>query len=269
MAGSEAEGGRVASLKGGVARALIALGLRQHDVPAPAATVPTGTTVETAAEFAQIFTRPCHTSSIKTDQLMKLVRRFTREELRAAFEHDPFLSNYVVNHWEFAHAETVLTTYPWKVVLPISDVCNATCTFCNSWLRGVRTLKVDELDRFAVVLRHAAEVGLEGHGEPLVHPEIDTVIQRLTEIVDPRCWKYIITNAARLDRYYDMLQALGINNYSISLNAATAETHDAIMGLGADAFDRILASIRRLVAVRNARKASRPGQELDLQVHLT
>src|SRR5262249_30360418 len=150
--------------------------------------------VQTADDLARIFTSPCSSSPIKTDQLMKFVRRFSREDLRAAFKNDPFLSNYVVNHWEFANGETVLTTYPWKVALPISDVCNATCTFCSSWLRGLRTLKLEELDRFAVVLRHAAEVGFEGHGEPLVHPEIETLILRLTEILDRRCMKYIITN---------------------------------------------------------------------------
>src|SRR5262249_14936779 len=64
----------------------------------------------------------------------KVLRRFSREELRAFFADDPYLSNYVVNLWEAATRQTVLTTYPWKVAIPISDVCNATCTFCNSWL---------------------------------------------------------------------------------------------------------------------------------------
>jgi len=225
--------------------------------------------VRTAVDLARVFTTPCSTSPVKTDRLMTLVQQFSRDELRAAFQHDELLSNYVVNHWEFATGEAVLTTYPWKIVVPISDVCNATCTFCNSWLRGVRTLGLDELDRFSVVLRHAAEIGLEGHGEPLVHPEIGELIRRLTEIVDPRCWKYLITNGVRLQRHFDELQKLGINNYSISLNAASAETHHEIMGLGEGAFDQVVASIRQLVAARNELRAKHPGTEVHRQVYLT
>jgi hypothetical protein len=204
-----------------------------------------------------------------TDELMRHVRRFSRDELRAAFTRDPFLSNYVVNHWEFAAGETILTTYPWRVVVPISDVCNATCTFCNSWLRGVRTLRLEELDRFAEVLRHAAEIGLEGHGEPLVHPEIETLIHRLTEIVDPRCFKYIITNGSRLGRLFDVLQKLMINTYSISLNAASAETHQEVMGLGHDAFPGIVESLKRLVAARNYRRALNPGKLDEILVNIS
>jgi sulfatase maturation enzyme AslB (radical SAM superfamily) len=225
--------------------------------------------INTASDLARVFTTPCDTSPIKTELLMSLVRRFSRDELRAAYAHDPLMSNYVVNHWEFATGETTLTTYPWRVVVPVSDVCNATCTFCNSWLRGIRTLDLLELDRFEAVLRHAAEIGLEGHGEPLVHPEIETLLTRLAEIVDPRCWKYMITNGARLHQYFELLQRLRINTYSISLNAATAATHQDIMGLGPDAFDRIVDSIKRLISVRNAYRIRNPNSQDDVQVHMT
>jgi hypothetical protein len=225
-------------------------------------------TIRSAADLARAFTTPCNTSPIKHDKLMKLVRRFSREELQRAFRHDPFLANYVVSHWEFAAGETVLTTYPWKVVIPISDVCNATCTFCNSWLRGVRTLNLADVERFAPLLRHAAEIGLEGHGEPLIHPQIEALIQRLTELVDRRCWKYLITNGARLGHCFDLLQKLDINNYSISLNAATAKTHEAIMGLGPDALPRIVESIERLIGIRNERRRTNPGREA-MQIYIT
>jgi hypothetical protein len=192
-----------------------------------------------------------------------LVRRYSDDELRAKFRRDPVLCNYLVNLWEYATRQTHLTTYPWKVVVPISDVCNATCTFCNSWLRGVQVLKPEDVQRFEPVLRHALELGLEGHGEPLVNPHFEQVVHELNKVIDPRCRKYMITNAARLDRHFDLVQQLKVNTFSISLNAATPETHQEIMGLGLDAFDRIIGSLRRLIAVRD----TRPGR--DMAVHIT
>ncbi|HEX5271588.1 MAG TPA: radical SAM protein [Gemmataceae bacterium] len=183
------------------------------------------------------------------------------DELRAMFAGDPWLTNYVVNLWEYATRQTHLTTYPWKVVIPMSDVCNATCTFCNSWLRGVQVLKPDDVRRFKDVLRYAVQLGLEGHGEPLVNPHFEEVVNEFSKIVDPRCRKYMITNAARLDRHFDLVQRLNVNTFSISLNAATPATHHEVMGLGPDAFERIVASLRRLIAARDARG--------DMAVHIT
>ncbi|HEX5271589.1 MAG TPA: hypothetical protein VFW33_13925, partial [Gemmataceae bacterium] len=131
--------------------------------------------------------------ALSVAEAVKLARQHSREELRAEFADDPVLGNYVVNLWEHATRQTHLTTYPWKVVIPMSDVCNATCTFCNSWLRGVKVLKPEDVRRFEPVLRHALELGLEGHGEPLVNPHFEEVVNEFHKIIDPRCRKYMIT----------------------------------------------------------------------------
>ena len=53
-------------------------------------------TIRSAADLARAFTTPCNPSPIKHEQLMQLVRGFSREELRRAFRRDPFLANHVV-----------------------------------------------------------------------------------------------------------------------------------------------------------------------------
>src|SRR5439155_25079204 len=45
------------------------------------------------------------------------------------------------------------------------------------------------------------------------------------------------------------LERINLYSYSISLNAATPETHDIVMGLGKDAFPRIVDSIAGLLAL--------------------
>jgi hypothetical protein len=183
-------------------------------------------------------------------EIIELVRPHTREELRQKFASDPLLANFLVNHWEFAHGVAECTSYPWNVVIPISDVCNASCSFCNAWLRGKRLLRLEELDRFEPLLRHAAMLGLEGHGEPLVHPQFEQIVRRLQDMIDPRCRSYIITNAWLLEEKFSLLQDLGINVYNISLNAASAPTHHRVMHLGERAFHKIVRGIRRLIELK-------------------
>jgi pyruvate-formate lyase-activating enzyme len=202
----------------------------------------------------------------RTD-LVDAVRLFTRQELAARFADDKLLANFVLNHWEFAHGIDTLSTYPWNVVIPISDVCNARCTFCNSWLRGKRLLKLADLERFSPVLRTAAMISLEGHGEPLVHPQFDEIARKLRETVDRRCRFSIITNGLLLDERLDDLLAMGVNVFNVSLNAASPATHDQVMGLGADAFVRVTTTLRELSRRGSEMEASeRPSVNLSLVV---
>ena len=107
---------------------------------------------------------------------------------------------------------------------------------------------------FEPVLKRAMFVGLVGHGEPLAHPRFGELCERLQTMLGPLSSCYTITNGALLDKWHDRLDHINLRSFSVSLNAATAETHDEIMGLGPDAFPRIVDSIARL------KKASdRPG----------
>jgi len=185
-----------------------------------------------------------------------IVKGYTRDEVRAAFARDELYRNLFLNLWEYEHGETVLQSYPYDVSLPIADICNARCTFCTSWLEGRRMLKLAELDAFEDVIRHAAVIGLAGHGEPLVHPELPAILDRLAAWLDPRAQCYVITNGVHLARHRDRLLAARVKSFGISLNAATAATHDVVMGLGTGAFDEVLESIRALVALRDSGRRS-------------
>ena len=180
----------------------------------------------------------------------KHVQKFNREDIREHFKGDSWLCNFVENIWEYLNGETVLSTYPWNVTLPMADICNAKCSFCSSWMVGNRWLKSQDIDQYSSLIRHSCQFGLQGHGEPLVNPEFKDICLKLKELLDPRCSVYIITNGLLLDRYISFLQDIQINSYNISLNAATPETHDSIMGLGKNGFNRIVSSIRNILALR-------------------
>jgi MoaA/NifB/PqqE/SkfB family radical SAM enzyme len=93
-------------------------------------------------------------------------------------------------------------------------------------------------------------VGLVGHGEPLSHPEFDRLCDRLQTWLDPLAACYTITNGVFLEKWRDRLRNINLRSFSVSLNAATAQTHHEVMGLGPDAFPRIVDSVSYLTQQR-------------------
>jgi MoaA/NifB/PqqE/SkfB family radical SAM enzyme len=178
----------------------------------------------------------------------------TLDEVRGLFPDDRLLSNFVLNLWEWGQGRTTLQSLPWNVSLPISDVCNARCSFCTSWFEGRHQLTLEQLESFEPVLRTAVYVGLVGHGEPLSHPRLGDIADRLSEYLDRRAASYTITNGVYLSKWFDRLDQLRLKSLSCSLNAATEETHQAVMGLGAGEFPRIVEHLRALAAGQVTRK---------------
>ena len=141
---------------------------------------------------------------ITPEQLARLETELgaaTEEKVLGLFPHDRMLTNFILSVWELMHGVTNLKSLPWNISLPISDVCNARCTFCTSWLTGRRQLSIAELDLFEPVLRTAIYVGLVGHGEPLSHPKLGEIADRLSEHLDERSASYTITNGYYLDKW--------------------------------------------------------------------
>jgi len=185
-------------------------------------------------------------------ELLPAMGHFKRENLEAAYKHDPWRRNAILNMWENATGQTKLTTYPLDICLPIADICNARCNFCTSWLEGKKLLKLEQLDGFEPLVRHAQAIGLAGHGEPLSHPQLAQILDRLAEWVDPRARCYVITNGVYLNKNLKALLKARVVSYAFSLNAATAATHETVMGLVPGTFDNVIGGIQALVARRDA-----------------
>jgi len=175
----------------------------------------------------------------------------------------PVLTNFATSIWEFAKGVEQLKSFPWNISIPVADLCNARCTFCTSWLEGRKVLDLKQLEIFEPVIKRAMFVGLIGHGEPMAHPRFDKLCERLHAMLDPLSSCYTITNGSFLHKWRDQLPQINLQSYSISLNAATAETHDEVMGLGRDAFPRIVEQIRELI------KNFRPSRDVYITMVVT
>ncbi len=184
------------------------------------------------------------------------------EQVDVLFDHDPWLWNLAKSIWECAKGETKLTAYPWNFSIPIADVCNARCIFCTSWLEGRELVTLEQIDALKEPIKRALYVGLVGHGEPMSHPKFREIAARLRSYLDRRATLYTITNGYFLEEYFKELESVNVMSYSISLNAASAATHDTVMGLGPNAFDRVIRGVRMLSDLRST---SCP----DLRIYIT
>lgn len=196
--------------------------------------------------------------AVATQPEPEVIKECHRKDIDKAFPNDAWQRNYALNWWEATHKLDKLESYPWRVTLPIADLCNARCTFCTSWLSGRNVMSPDQLDRYLEVLPFAREIGIQGHGEPLANPHIDTILAKIGEATDPRAESYIITNGAFFPRRIDALLKARVKTFNFSLNATTPDVHNTVMGLGPDALSKIIDGIKDIIAIRDSGRENRP-----------
>lgn len=117
----------------------------------------------------------------------------------------------------------------------VTNVCNATCDFCNfAHDKGfVAHRKWLDADRFAAalsLLRERAGVRFVTFmgGEPLLHPRIAEMAQTATDMgVQPT----LVTNGWLLPGKVDALAAAGITALFVSIDSADAAVHEKNRGL--------------------------------------
>ena len=186
---------------------------------------------------------------------MEHIRRYDREALRAHYLRQPVegahvWANYVVNLWEYEHGVEELTSYPWNITIPMTEVCNAICTFCSSPLvPSPKAFAVHEMEHFADALRYAIRISLQGLGEPLAHPHFEEIATEIKKYLNPVAELEIITNGWLLSGHrWELLKSLRIRDIQVSVNAATDQTHQIAMGSKPGTFDRVVANIENILA---------------------
>ncbi len=184
---------------------------------------------------------------------MEHIGRYDREELREHYRRQPLgevYANYVVNLWEYEHGVETLTSRPWNITIPMTEVCNAVCTFCSAPLvPAPKALAVGEIAHFAEALRHAVRVSLQGLGEPLAHPQFEAVVEEIRRHLNPVAEMEMITNGWLLSgRRWELLKAIRIAHLQVSVNAATDATHQIAMGSRPGTFDQVVRNIETVMA---------------------
>lgn len=143
---------------------------------------------------------------------------------------------------------------PVHVQLIPSDLCNQACSFCAYRDPGYTSSKLFHvagnynpnrkmpIAKALEVLEDCAEMGVRavsftGGGEPTVHPDLQKMMDRASEL--GLRWS-LVTNGVLLNKF-DVSKAAWVR---ISLDAATAKTYSSIRKVPEHHFDRALASVK-------------------------
>jgi MoaA/NifB/PqqE/SkfB family radical SAM enzyme len=141
---------------------------------------------------------------------------------------------------------------PRHLELDLSDRCNVDCYFCNAM--DVRTKDVVPHARIEEILGQAVPNGLRsvrfaGGGDPLFHREIEKVIDSVHAhglVIDN-----ITTNGVGLSAgVAERLVQGRTREIVISLNAADAADYGRMMQVKPATFDKVIANVEQLVALR-------------------
>lgn len=136
--------------------------------------------------------------------------------------------------------------------LMVTYRCNLHCAMCDMPLRATGYMKRGEQEfstgRLKAVIREFAELGTPGigftGGEPLLREDI---FELLAETRHLGMITHLNSNGLLLgDNEADRIIDIGVDSVNISLDGATAATHDLIRR-SAGSFDRAVAAVERLV----------------------
>lgn len=147
---------------------------------------------------------------------------------------------------------TELPFGPCSLNLMMADVCNSQCIMCGHDYKACgsgRYLRLEDARRMFdhLDLSQVVDVIYGGGGEPFLNPELADIAAH-THGRDPVIQHTVITNG--LSNPPEVVRDLLHNrvHFLVSVNAASQESFQAVAGV--DGFERVQASVRRMVELR-------------------
>jgi cyclic pyranopterin phosphate synthase len=120
--------------------------------------------------------------------------------------------------------------------ISLTDRCSLRCTYCMPaegvpWLQSSSMLSADEMVRAATIAVHLGitKIRLTG-GEPLLHPDVVTIVSRLTPLSGPSgpVEVSLTTNGLRLPALAAPLKDAGLTRVNISIDTLDRDRYRAI-----------------------------------------
>jgi MoaA/NifB/PqqE/SkfB family radical SAM enzyme len=145
---------------------------------------------------------------------------------------------------------------PRELYVEVTNRCNSHCQTCIRTferLEPLRDLKLTEFQAIVDQFPTLDRMVLHGIGEPLLNTDLGAMI-RYAKGRYPSASVLFNSNAILLNEdWQNVLMDAGLDEYRISLDAATAATYAKIRGL--DAFDTVISNTHRFArALRNAQR---------------
>lgn len=168
---------------------------------------------------------------------------------------DKQLMNSFNNVQEMENRISVLTSYPRRVILELTNACNLRCEMCG---RCHTTFNIETLPMMIVrwlepIFEEAEEVTLMGWGEPTLYPQFPELLRLLNR---HSARKYICTNGSQLRKISPLLFDCRIDLFAVSINGVTPATNDHLRR--GSKINTILQDLHDLAAEKERRKSEWP-----------
>ncbi len=137
---------------------------------------------------------------------------------------------------------------PYMAEFDITYRCNCCCRMCQRWNDPrPESLTVADYRRLAAEFREMAvhQISVAG-GEPLMRKDVFEII---SNFASADLSVNLCTNGMLVEKYAPLIVASGATCITISLDGASAESHDAIRGIKGS-YDQVVAGIHRLLSLR-------------------
>lgn len=146
--------------------------------------------------------------------------------------------------WEAQLGISEVSSFPYTVAFPLTDVCNARCAFCAYIPERVigRSTGIREFEQLDW-LKFVSSLNLNcGLGEPLIHPDFAEILAFLRRVA-PHLRMSLISNASKLTpKSVDAM--VGYLGYlKASINATRKETYERTMKIS---WDDTITGLKRL-----------------------
>lgn len=154
-----------------------------------------------------------------------------RAKTKTLFQGKPLTErqqkNSDLNIKEIDEGKEVLSSYPRRLVLELTNACNLNCIMCgrNAADFKLTTFDMDVFRSFEPIMDTIEEVTLMGWGEPTIHPHFNEML----EIIDKHsARKYFCTNGMNLKNIKESLFKYNVDVFGVSVDGATFETNARI-----------------------------------------
>lgn len=136
----------------------------------------------------------------------------------------------------------------WRNELIITSRCNFKCPYCRgTQMDGCVDMPLRDIKNIIDLWAkgNMQNVRFSG-GEPTLHPDIKEIVAYTKQVCKDIKHIAISTNGYNDFVLYQELMSLGVNDYSISLDACCASVGDTMAGGISGAWERVVANIRKL-----------------------
>lgn len=164
-------------------------------------------------------------------------------------------ANSELNLREIDEGKTILSSYPRRVVLELTNACNLNCVMCgrNAADFKLTSFDMDVFRSLEPLMDTIEEVTLMGWGEPTVHPNFNEML----EIINRHsARKYFCTNGMNLKKIKNALFDYKVDVFAVSLDGATDETNGRIRR--GSKINQIVADLKDIVAEKKRRGVNYP-----------